>query len=330
MSRSQPAASQRAAPSPGVARRAAVLLAVVAISAAHFLMSRQGHAWHTIHVAFGALALLPIVAAALWTPTSWALMTALLSAALYLFHARQSWAGHPYENVNQITTAAIYVFVAILTAVLVAARDRERQRAAAAALEAQRDAALQAIASLSSALRHRDDETGAHCRRVARLAADLARAMDLPQARIEVIKRAALLHDIGKIGVRDDVLLKPGELTTEERAQIEHHPSIAADILRPIRGAEEIASIVLAHHENLDATGYPRGLRGGEIPLESRILRVADVYDALRERRSYKGPLAASASLAVLDELAIGGKLDLEVIAALRRTLDTCPPDART
>lgn len=300
-----------------------ILLAVLSVSAAHFLMSRHGHTWHTVHVAFGALGLLPIVAAALWLPTRWAVATASLSAGLYLLHARTSWAGHPYENVNQVATAAIYVFVVVVTAALVAARDRERQRAAAAMLDSQRDAALQALASLSSALRHRDDGTGAHCRRVASLSAAMARAMNLPRPRVEAIERAALVHDVGKIGLRDDVLLKPGELTAEERAQVEHHPSIAADILRPIRGAEEIAQIVLAHHENLDATGYPRALRADEISLEARILRVADVFDALRGRRSYKEPLAVSASLALIDDLVNQGKLDPTVVAALRRTLET-------
>jgi putative nucleotidyltransferase with HDIG domain len=302
-----------------VPRALALLVMVFAISAAHFAISREDHAHHVVHVVFGALFLVPIVAAGTWLPRRWAIGIALMSTALYLVHARVSWAGEPYENANQVAMAAVYLFVAVVTTVLAVARDAERLRGLAAVLDAQRDAAIQAVASLSSALRHRDDGTAEHCKRAARLCAAMGGPMGLPQRRIELLGWAALVHDVGKIGVRDDVLFKPEELTPSERTEIERHPAAAAEILSPIRGAEEVAAIVLAHHECPDGSGYPFALTGDRIPLEAHILRVVDVYDALRERRSYKEPMSCARALAVLEKMA--GKVDGAAVASLRQIL---------
>jgi HD-GYP domain-containing protein (c-di-GMP phosphodiesterase class II) len=131
---------------------------------------------------------------------------------------------------------------------------------------------------------------------------------------------ASLMHDLGKIGVRDDVLLKADRLTPEERSRIQRHPLLAAEILRPMQGTADIAEIVLAHHECPDGSGYPRGLRGDQIPLEARILRVADVFSALTDARVYKPGMDSSQAIDRMLEMS-RTKLDAEAMQALRSVL---------
>ena len=131
--------------------------------------------------------------------------------------------------------------------------------------------------------------------------------------RVELLRLAALVHDIGKIGVRDDVLLKPDTLTAAEVAQMHRHPAIAAQILGGIRGTEQIAAIVLAHHERLNGSGYPLGLRDGQIPLEAQVLSIADIFCALTEKRPYKPAIMDAAhALRVIEPMA---KVELDDMA---------------
>jgi HD-GYP domain-containing protein (c-di-GMP phosphodiesterase class II) len=120
--------------------------------------------------------------------------------------------------------------------------------------------------------------------------------------------------------------LKAGSLTPEERSRIERHPLLAAEILRPIQGTAEIVEIVLAHHECPDGSGYPRGLRGGEIPLEARILRVADVFSALTDARVYKPGMDTSQALDRMLKMS-GTKLDAETVQTLRSVLPQADAD---
>ena len=130
---------------------------------------------------------------------------------------------------------------------------------------------------------------------------------------------------MGKIGIRDDVLLKPHDLSEEELATIRQHPVIAAEILGPIHGAKEIADIVLAHHECPDGSGYPRGSKGVEIPLEARIVRVADVFSSLIEERPYKHALEVDRAMETIGALA-GTKLDVDAARALQQLVDEGAP----
>jgi putative two-component system response regulator len=143
---------------------------------------------------------------------------------------------------------------------------------------------------LAQAVEARDGETGEHTRRVGENSALLARALALPAERIELIRRAAPLHDVGKIGIPDTILLKPGPLTGEELEIVRTHTTIGAKILSRgesplVQTAERIA---LSHHERWDGAGYPNRLQGEEIPLEGRIVAVADVFDALMHDRPYR------------------------------------------
>jgi putative two-component system response regulator len=145
-----------------------------------------------------------------------------------------------------------------------------------------------------------DEETYQHTERVGRLAAVLAAAAGIPERDVELIRRAAPLHDIGKLGVPGPVLLKQGQLDWGERGLMRAHTRIGAEILAGsdsdvIRLAEEIA---LTHHERWDGSGYPRGLAGEEIPLSGRVVAIADVFDALTHSRPYRDSLTVDEAMA--------------------------------
>ena len=151
---------------------------------------------------------------------------------------------------------------------------------------------------LALAAEYRDDATGQHADRIGRTSELLALELGLDAAEATLIGQAARLHDIGKIGIADELLLKPGKYTAEEFAAMELHPAIGARILSGstnelLMMAEQIA---LTHHERWDGRGYPCGLAGEAIPLPGRIVAVADVFDALTHRRPYKERVARSRS----------------------------------
>jgi len=144
------------------------------------------------------------------------------------------------------------------------------------------------IAGWSHALDLRDRETEGHSQRVTQLTISLAEAFGLSQDEMTHIRRGALLHDIGKLGVPDGVLHKPGPLSEAEWVVMRQHPQQAYDMLLPIDYLHPALDIPLCHHEKYDGTGYPRGLKGEEIPLSARIFAVADVWDALTSDRPYR------------------------------------------
>jgi putative nucleotidyltransferase with HDIG domain len=220
------------------------------------------------------------------------------------------------ENVNQIASGAVFLLVGGIVGALVDQRDRERERNAAAVLRVRRLAIIKALAGLSAALDTRDRQTARHSEEVARVAVQIGRGRGLPPDRLEVLRLAALMHDVGKIGVPDDVLFKPDSLTPAERNVINQHPEIAGSILEAIDGTRDIADIVLAHHECPDGSGYPLGLRAEQIPVEAAILSVADVFVALTEERPYKEARRPEAALAWMQSVS-GTKLDAESVRVL-------------
>jgi putative two-component system response regulator len=170
------------------------------------------------------------------------------------------------------------------------------------ALQQLQDASMETIIRLCRAAEYRDEDTGSHLVRIAFLGAAIARQMALPRDSVDLLMRAAPLHDIGKIGIPDRVLLKPGRLDAEEFELVKTHTVLGAKILQGSR-AEIIRLgevIALTHHEQWSGDGYPRGLKGTEIPLPGRILAVADVFDALTSRRPYKEPFPIDKSLEIL------------------------------
>ena len=156
----------------------------------------------------------------------------------------------------------------------------------------------------SRALDLRDRETEGHTQRVATIAVRLARAMNVPDADLVHIRRGALLHDIGKMGIPDSILLKPGPLTPEEWAVMRRHPEYAYELLSPVQFLHPALDVPYAHHEKWDGTGYPRGLKGAEIPLAARIFAVVDVWDALISDRPYRPAWSADRARAYIAEQA--------------------------
>lgn len=150
---------------------------------------------------------------------------------------------------------------------------------------------LRSILTLSKAIDAKDHYTSGHCDRVFEYSAVLARKINLSKKNIENLKIGAIIHDIGKIGIPDTVLNKPGKLTEEEFDLIKTHPKVGADIIKPLGLDSSIIDMILHHHEMWDGKGYPDGQKGEDILIETRILSLADVYDALRSKRPYRDTL---------------------------------------
>jgi response regulator RpfG family c-di-GMP phosphodiesterase len=174
----------------------------------------------------------------------------------------------------------------------------------------------------------RDTDTGAHLERIAEYSAVLGEALrwqnQLDTRWVEQLRVAAPLHDIGKVGLPDSVLKKPGRLTDEEREVMQAHPRIGAEALQAIEGRQGSdrllrlgAEIAAAHHERWDGKGYPAGLRGADIPLAARIVAVADVYDALTSERVYKPPLSHAEARSIIEN-GNGTHFDPDVVSAFR------------
>ena len=174
------------------------------------------------------------------------------------------------------------------------------------------------LTRLARAIEYRDTGTSAYLERMARVAGLIAEAMGLPEEQARVIELSAPLHDIGKIAIPDSVLLKPGPLDADERLRMQRHPAIGHELLADSqnRFIQVGATIALHHHEHYDGTGYPQGLAGDAIPLEARIVTVADVFDALISPRPYKAAWSLDEALAYIRSES-GKLLDPSCVAAL-------------
>lgn len=160
-----------------------------------------------------------------------------------------------------------------------------------------RAVSLTTIQSLSKALDAKDSYTSGHASRVEEYSVKLADQYGLSPKEMENIKTAAILHDIGKIGIVDEILNKDGKLTEEEFQKIREHPSVGADIIGEISFLKDISKIIRHHHERYDGAGYPEGLKADEMPIESAILAIADSYDAMTSDRPYRRALTSEEAL---------------------------------
>ncbi len=182
---------------------------------------------------------------------------------------------------------------------------------------------LQVIQRLGRAAEYKDNETGMHVMRMSHYARVLALAYGFTPAQADVLLHAAPMHDIGKIGIPDSIMLKPGKLTDEEFAIMKTHPHIGAEILGDAdsRLLQIAKSVALTHHEKWDGSGYPNGLVGEQIPVEGRIVAVADVFDALTSKRPYKEAWTVEKTLAVMKEQK-GKHFEPVLIDLLEQNLD--------
>lgn len=195
------------------------------------------------------------------------------------------------------------IFISLVTLAAGASRELERRR------RESQSSFVQTLKVMAHTIDLRDPYTAGHSQRVGEYSRQLAVAMKLPQRDVDVIESGALLHDIGKIAIPDAVLFKPAALDANERKIIGTHPVVGAKLLGNIASMEDVVPCVMHHHEKIDGTGYPDHLHGDQIPLGSRIIAVADSFDAMTTDRPYRRAMTSAAALAELTRVA-GTQLD--------------------
>lgn len=180
------------------------------------------------------------------------------------------------------------------------------------------DNVLEFVISLSNLVEAKDAYTDNHTRRVADIAIELGKGMGLNDEQLRTLEIGAMIHDIGKVSTPESILNKPGALTKEEFEIMKGHPEAGARIIKPISALEKPAQLVLLHHEKLDGSGYPFGLKGDHIDIETRIVTIADIFDALYTDRPYRKGMSMTTALSILDDDAMAGKLDQSLVDMLK------------
>jgi putative two-component system response regulator len=170
------------------------------------------------------------------------------------------------------------------------------------------DSAEAAFMTLALTIEARDPTTNGHCERLAQQAVSLGKALGVDDNDLQALHRGGYLHDVGKVGIPDAVLLKPGPLTTAEFELMKRHPDIGDSLCAPLQSLRTVRPIIRCHHERLDGSGYPQGLKGDDVPLLAQIVGIADVYDALTSNRPYRPALSPEAAARHLLQEAAQGK----------------------
>jgi putative nucleotidyltransferase with HDIG domain len=260
----------------------ALLTGIIALL--HYLTPTEPHDYHKIHIVLRKLYFLPPVMAAAWFGLRGACVTAFAVSLLFILHAFFDWPGNYMEQANQVGELVGFWVAGVIPGWLF---DKQRTL-----LQELANANEETLLGLVSALDLREHNTRLHSQRVREYTELLARRFGVDEKSRREIGFGALLHDVGKIATPDQILLKPDKLTDEEWKEMRKHPDAGYHIVKRIGFLKEAAEIVHAHHERYDGNGYPRGLKGDEIPLGARLFMVADVYDALTSQRPYKAPLS--------------------------------------
>lgn len=253
------------------------------IALVHYLTPTEPHNYHKIHIVLRKLYFLPPVMAAAWLGLRGACATALAVSILFIMHAFLDWPKNYMEQANQVGELAGFWLAAVVPGWLF---DRQRSL-----LRQLAHANEETLLGLVSALDMREQHTGSHSQRVREYTELLASRFGVGEDSLREIGFGALLHDVGKIAVPDRILMKKGPLTDEEWLEMRKHPEKGYRMLKEISFLVQAADMVHSHHERYDGKGYPRGLRGNEIPLGARLFMVADAYDALTSLRPYRSPL---------------------------------------
>jgi putative two-component system response regulator len=184
------------------------------------------------------------------------------------------------------------------------------------------DSAEQMVFSIARVVEARDQDTGDHCERLAKLSVGLGRRIGLDGEQITALRRGGYLHDLGKIGIPDEVLLKPGKLNGPEWSVMKRHVEIGVEICSPLRSLQPVLPLIRHHHERFDGSGYPDGLAGEEIPLLARVFQVVDIYDALTVDRCYRPAMTVDEAVAVIKEETHKGFWDQNIVSEFLTMLD--------
>jgi len=268
----------------GATAKVAILcILVTLIGTLHYSIPTEQHTYHIIHIILRKLYYLPPVMAAAWFGLRGAFPTTIAVTILFSLHAFLDWPGNYMEQANQVGELVSFWVVGLISGCLF---DRQRSL-----LEGVAKANEETLLALVSALDLRERNTRMHSQRVRDYALLLADRMGAGEKEKRAIGLGALLHDVGKIAVPDQLLLKPAKLTDDEWAEMRRHPLEGFNLLNQIGFLKDAAEIVYAHHEHYNGSGYPRGLKGNKIPLGARLFMVADVYDAITSERPYRSPL---------------------------------------
>lgn len=301
--------------SPSQGWKISLLLAgILLVGVLHFVTRTGDPSLHAWHIFFRKLFFIPLLAGAVWFGLRGALLTLVSVVLVYTLYLVYDWPGVHWERMNQIGEMGSFVLFSTVSGAMVQFEQRTRERAERQRRRAEREKLHALVGSLSETLGARDAKTQEHSRRVASLAGRLGHHLGLAHHDLQDLYLAGLLHDIGKIGIRDDILHKPEALTAEERGRIMEHPRIAEKILAP-GGFTAVSRAVATHHENWDGSGYPKGLSGTDIPLAGRILAIVDCYDALASERSYHRRLTGDEAIREIMDGMSAEKLDPELLA---------------
>ncbi len=256
---------------------------IVLIALLHYLTPTETMYNHKLHIIFRKLYFLPPVMAAAWFGLRGACATALVVSLLFILHAFLDWPGNYMEQANQVGELVGFWVAGVIPGWLF---DRQRSL-----LQELANANEETLLGLVSALDLREHNTRLHSQRVREYTELIANRIGVDEKTKREIGFGALLHDVGKIAVPDQILLKPDKLTEEEWGEMRKHPDAGYRIVKRIGFLKEAAEIVFAHHEQFDGSGYPLGLKGESIPLGARMFMVVDAYDALTSERPYRSPM---------------------------------------
>lgn len=251
---------------------------------------------------FPNLFYLPIVITGVVKGRAWGSVTGLVSGLLCgPLMPSDVVAGVMQETGNWMLRAAFFAFTGYISGIsssLLLVKNRQLLRT-----NAELDTTLKELtSSFARTIDAKDPYTANHAEKVAEYSVWLGKEIGLSSEQLEDLYKAGILHDIGKIGIPDNILKKPGRLTTEEFELVKQHPEYGHDILRPIAGLQKCAEMVLYHHKGIDGSGYPGDIGNGHVPLGARILAIADAWDAMTSDRTYRKALSREEAIKQLSE----------------------------
>lgn len=291
------------------AKAAAILAPILVLGVLHWTTPTHDYPLRAVHILLRQLFAVPIVLAAIWFGARGVLVSGLVITAIYVPHILLQWSHDLGENVTQAGEVALIWLIGLVASTFVR---RERS-----ALEEVAQTHEGSLIALVAALDAREHNTQLHSLRVRAYALRIGRVMQMTPGQLRILAQAALLHDVGKIGTPDQILLKPGSLTDQEWQTMKLHPEIGRRILLAVPFLKDVAEVVYSHHEKFDGTGYPRGLTGQKIPLEARVFAVADVFDALTSDRPYHAKVSCEQARELIGKDS-GTHFDPAVVGAFR------------